>query len=244
MDSNTCFSEPRVLVIEDDPTARELLQALLEDAGYTVDCATSGPEGLSRILDGGMDLVLLDLMLPELDGLEVCRRARAETASAVPIVMVTALSTPEERHRGFSAGADDYVSKPYSAEDLLDRVHVWVHHYRRVQAMQDRLRAEQQALREAERRALESRLEGVILTARELAHLLNNELAPAVGILELLQYRGDLPPDMQEMSEVAARQLEKAVDHVRQLQRVVRVETKETPFGPALDLERSAQARP
>src|SRR5262249_58801804 len=101
-----------------------------------------------------------------------------------------------------------------------------------VQAMQDRLRAEQQALREAERRALESRLEGVILTARELAHLLNNELAPAVGILELLQYRADLSPDLLEMSQRAARQLVKAADHLRQLQPGVRLGTKDTPFGP------------
>src|SRR5207248_10575726 len=102
----------------------------------------------------------------------------------------------------------------------------------------ERRRAED-ALREA--REHEARLEGVTLAARELAHLLNNNLALAVGALELIQYRVALPDDLRGLVVDASATLDVAVSHIRQFQQVVRVETKETPGGPSLDLERSVE---
>src|SRR5712692_2043565 len=120
-------TRPVVLSIEDDPAVSALLQALLETAGYTAYAAEDGPTGLARIADGGVDVLLLDLMLPGMNGFEVCRRVRAGTATVyLPIVMLTALQSPEQRHAGFEAGADDYVTKPFNPDELLDRVQVWV----------------------------------------------------------------------------------------------------------------------
>src|SRR5205814_32813 len=95
----------------------------------------------------GVDLVLLDLMLPEIDGLELCRQVRARPADAVylPIVILTALAGEAERRTGFAAGADDYVTKPFDAADLLDRVAVWVRTRTRLQAAHARAQAEQAA---------------------------------------------------------------------------------------------------
>jgi DNA-binding response OmpR family regulator len=120
-------ARPVVLVVEDDPAVSELLQRLLEHEGYTVEIAVHGTAGLARIQAGGIDLVLLDVMLPDIDGREICRRVRAyQDGIYVPIIMVTALGFDSEQHAGFAVGADDYVAKPFKPQELLDRVRVWV----------------------------------------------------------------------------------------------------------------------
>jgi DNA-binding response OmpR family regulator len=116
-----------VLVVEDDRLTRELLQEQLERAGYRGEVAADGITGLARIDAGGIDLVLLDLDLPDLDGLEVCRQVRAHKREVyLPIIMVTGRASEAERNAGFAAGVDDYVTKPLSRADLLDRVQFWV----------------------------------------------------------------------------------------------------------------------
>jgi DNA-binding response OmpR family regulator len=123
-----------ILIVEDDPLIAEVLTSLLEAAGHRVEAAGDGASGLDRILAGGIDLVLLDLMLPEIDGLELCRRVRArESADYVPIIMLTALASDAQRHAGFAAGADDYLTKPCTLEELLDRVRVWLRSRQRQQ---------------------------------------------------------------------------------------------------------------
>lgn len=98
------------------------------------------------------------------------------------------------------------------------------------------------AIRAAEQESVaRGRLEGIALAARELAHLLNNDLSLAVGLVDLIKFRSDVPPDLLDLLGDAAQGLESAVRHVQQLQQVARIETKDTPAGPALDLERSAQ---
>src|SRR5215208_8369806 len=119
-------ARPMVLVVEDDESIAELLHMLLDGVGYATERAVDGTAGLARIEAGGVDLVLLDLMLPGLDGLEVCRRVRAQSGDAfLPIIMMTALVTEQQRLDGFAAGADDYVPKPFSTDELLARVQVW-----------------------------------------------------------------------------------------------------------------------
>ncbi len=234
---------PVVLVVEDDETLRELIADLLVGAGYTPRGAADGAEALAAIEAGGVDLVLLDRNIPEVDGVEVCRRVRAAGGEDyLPIIMLTALTTRPDRHEGFAAGADDYVGKPFDMAELLDRVQVWVSARRRLAALHGQLLREQQALRDLERSQSDARLEGVRLAARELAHLLNNELAIAVTSLDLLLHRGDLGADVREQVAEVATYLDAAVRYVAQFQQVVRVETKSTPVGPALDLNRSTQA--
>lgn len=110
----------RILVIEDDPAILKVLQRGLSYEGYTVDIATDGYAGLTRASEHRPDLVILDWMLPGLDGLEVCRRLRA--GGRLPILMLTAKDAIQDRVQGLDAGADDYLVKPFSLEELLARI--------------------------------------------------------------------------------------------------------------------------
>ncbi|MBF6590643.1 MAG: response regulator transcription factor [Ktedonobacterales bacterium] len=110
----------RVLIVDDEPSIREVLTHYLTRVGYEVVQAADGPEALRLATARPPDLVVLDLMLPGLDGLEVCRRLRAW--SAVPIVMLTARGEQEDILRGFGLGADDYVTKPFSPREVVVRV--------------------------------------------------------------------------------------------------------------------------
>jgi DNA-binding response OmpR family regulator len=111
----------RILVVDDDPTVSDVLRRYLERAGYAVEHAADGPAALASFADTRPDLVLLDLMLPGIDGLEVCRRLRAD-AAAVPVIMLTALGDEADRITGLRLGADDYVTKPFSPRELVLRV--------------------------------------------------------------------------------------------------------------------------
>jgi DNA-binding response OmpR family regulator len=110
----------RVLVVDDDPTVSDVVRRYLERAGFVVDKAGDGPTALALAAAHAPDLVVLDLMLPGMSGLEVCRRLRR--ASDVPIVMLTALGEEADRVVGFETGADDYVTKPFSPRELALRV--------------------------------------------------------------------------------------------------------------------------
>jgi phosphate regulon transcriptional regulator PhoB len=113
----------RVLVVEDEADIRDLLAFHLERDGYQVTRATTGPEALRQLRAAPPDLVILDLMLPELDGLEVCRRLRADPATAtLPVIMLTAKGDEVDRVVGLELGADDYVVKPFSPKEMLARV--------------------------------------------------------------------------------------------------------------------------
>ena len=111
----------RILVVEDEASLREGLTDLLEGDGHTVIAAADGAVGVERGLAEPFDLVLLDLMLPRLDGLEVCRRLRG-ARPGMPILMLTARGSEDDKVRGLVEGADDYVTKPFSARELLARV--------------------------------------------------------------------------------------------------------------------------
>jgi DNA-binding response OmpR family regulator len=110
----------RVLVVDDDPTVSEVVARYLERDGYTVETVADGRTALDRALAEPPDLVVLDLMLPGIDGLEVCRRLRA--LAPVPIVILTARGQENDRIVGLDLGADDYVAKPFSTKELVARV--------------------------------------------------------------------------------------------------------------------------
>jgi two-component system response regulator MprA len=110
----------RILIIEDDQAILKLLQRGLAYEGYTVDTATDGRTGLITARDHTPDLVILDWMLPGMDGLDVCHRLR--TGGSIPILMLTAKDTVQDRVQGLDAGADDYMVKPFNLDELLARV--------------------------------------------------------------------------------------------------------------------------
>ena len=117
---DTSVTTARVLIIEDDPTVGEVVARYLKREGYGVEVVPDGAVGLQRALADAPDLVVLDLMLPSLGGLEVCRRLRA--AAPVPIIMLTARGAEADRIAGLEMGADDYVAKPFSPRELTARV--------------------------------------------------------------------------------------------------------------------------
>ena len=122
------ISEARILVADDESAQRRLLRAYLSKAGYTVVEADNGLDALALLRGGGIDVALVDVMMPELDGFEVVRRIRSE--SAVPIILLTARGEETSRVAGLELGADDYVVKPFSAPEVVARVRT---HLRRLQ---------------------------------------------------------------------------------------------------------------
>jgi len=113
-------NQPTILVIDDEASIRNVAKAYLEHAGYRVLCATTGPEGLQMALDHQPDLIVLDLMLPGMDGMEITARLRER--SDVYILMLTARSDEMDRVAGLRVGADDYLTKPFSPRELVARV--------------------------------------------------------------------------------------------------------------------------
>ncbi len=112
--------QKRVLVVEDDRKTAELVKLYLERAGYTVAVAHDGGTALEKMRQEEFDLVVLDIMLPGMDGLSVCRQVRLD--SDVPVIMLTARVAESDRLQGFDSGADDYVVKPFSPRELVARV--------------------------------------------------------------------------------------------------------------------------
>jgi DNA-binding response OmpR family regulator len=111
----------RILVVEDEPSLREGISDLLRGDGHTITAVGDGVAGVETGTNELFDLVVLDLMLPRLDGIEVCRRLRA-ARPGLPILMLTARGSEDDKVRGLGEGADDYVTKPFSARELMARV--------------------------------------------------------------------------------------------------------------------------
>lgn len=114
------MAAPHILVVDDEPRYQHLLRVNLETAGYLVSTASNGEEALEFISSRQPDLVILDVMMPHLDGFSTCERIRQ--FSSVPIIMLTAKGEEQDRVKGLNVGADDYVVKPFSATELIARV--------------------------------------------------------------------------------------------------------------------------
>src|SRR5512142_986950 len=112
----------RILVVDDQRTNAEVVAGLLRNLGYEVDVATEGAEALERVARLPIDLVISDIMMPGMDGYELCRRLRAAPATALlPIVLITSLDPQSERVKGIEAGADDFLSRPVNWAELFAR---------------------------------------------------------------------------------------------------------------------------
>lgn len=174
-----------ILVVDDQPANIDVLQMRLESQGYVVETAENGHAALEKIARLQPDLVLLDVMMPGIDGLEVCRRVRADTSLPfMPIVMVTAKADRRDIVAGLDAGADDYLTKPVDQTELMARVRSML----RIKALQDQVRTQAESLA-----ALNSSLEAKVATqVAEIGRMgaLRRFLAPQVA--DLLLAGGDL----------------------------------------------------
>ena len=110
-----------VLVVEDERRLAQLVRRVLEEEGHTVDVAHDGEEGLQMALEGTHDVIVLDIMLPEINGLDVCKSLRANRVDT-PVLLLTALDGVDDRVRGLDAGADDYLPKPFAFQELMARL--------------------------------------------------------------------------------------------------------------------------
>lgn len=124
------YSMKSILIIEDERSIAELQRDYLESNGFRADIEGKGDVGLNRALEGGYDLIVLDLMLPNTDGFEICRRIRQ--SSNIPILMVSAKKEDIDKIRGLGLGADDYMTKPFSPSELVARVKAHLARYDRL----------------------------------------------------------------------------------------------------------------
>jgi DNA-binding response OmpR family regulator len=239
---------PVVLVVEDEPQLQRVLQRLLEAEGYAVELAADGATGLACIEAGHIDLVLLDVVLPDIDGFELCRRVRAQEGEVhLPIIMLTGLASEAQRHAGFVAGADDYVAKPFKRADLLDRMQVWLWIRQRLKGAQARQRGDRGRLRGLEEQAVRARLaqdEAVLVMARTASDQLLQPLTALLGWLDLwrdMNFSGESPEYWYGKFQTAAESLAARVDA---LTRVMRYETKEVAGQIQLDVARAQSAPP
>jgi two-component system phosphate regulon response regulator PhoB len=123
LDGVSGLSKPLVLVVEDEAALATMLRYNLEKQGYRVEEAADGQEALTRIAETQPDLVLLDWMLPQMSGLEVCRQIRRRSSTRdLPVIMVTARTEDQDAVRGLNTGADDYISKPFAMDTLMARI--------------------------------------------------------------------------------------------------------------------------
>lgn len=120
---------PTVLVIEDNHDIAQMVCDSLEESGYVVDYAADGVSGLHLAVSGSFDAIILDLMLPGMDGLEVCRKLRREAGRDTPVLMLTARDTLEDKIAGLDAGADDYLVKPFDVRELDARLRAMIRRF-------------------------------------------------------------------------------------------------------------------
>jgi two-component system alkaline phosphatase synthesis response regulator PhoP len=126
----------KVLIIEDEQSILKLLSYNLEQEGYTVEGTMDGQEGLTLALENNYDMILLDLMLPNTDGMEICRKLRQEKVE-VPIIMLTAKDTEIDKILGLEIGADDYITKPFSPREVIARMKAIFRRYRQIPTTAD-----------------------------------------------------------------------------------------------------------
>jgi len=241
----------QVLITEDDAVSRLALQRAVDRFGHVSRVVGNGTEAWTCYQDGSFDVVLTDWTIPGVDGLELCRRIRQHPGESYTYVMLLSVLT-DRGHvlTGMQAGADDFLAKPVDPEDLRARLASAARVTRLHRQLADqnarleRILQKQQslALRLAESAEARGRLEGVTLAAREIVHLLTNDLTLAVGAVDLAAHRTDLAPDVAQLLADIESGLGAAECHLRELQKIVRVETKNTPVGLSLDLARSTRS--
>jgi DNA-binding response OmpR family regulator len=204
----------RILIVEDERSLREGLVALLTKRGFAVDAVEDGLSGAQRGVESDVDLVLLDLALPKLDGVEVCRRLRM-VRPALPILILTARGSEDARVKGLNAGADDYLTKPFGTQELLARIEALRRRASIAPADAERVEIDGCLL---DLGRCEARRDGsaVALTPREVGILrwLHRHRARAVSRAELLQTVWGTPSEATE--ELETRTVDMTIANLRQ----------------------------
>src|SRR6516162_8865544 len=160
---------PRILIIEDETPMRTALKDVVEAEGYRAFTAADGESGLKRAMEEKPDLILLDIMMPRMDGYEVCAELR-RLANPVPILMLTAKGQVEDRVTGLDAGADDYLVKPFSTEELLARVRALLRRFQKQGSAPLKLKLGDVEIDLARQTAVRGK-KAIHLTAKEFAML-------------------------------------------------------------------------
>src|SRR5277367_4964749 len=201
-----------ILVVDDQPINVQLLKRKLERAGLGVITANNGLEALEQVKEHKPDLILLDLMMPDMDGIEVCQRLqeRSDTRS-IPVIFVTARTTKESKLEGLAVGAVDYITKPIDLDETVARVQT-----------QLRFAAVNRENLELQRRLEESRRAATIgAVAQGIAHNLNNLLGVVIGYLDLIKSAYDKPQVVKKNSQNLDDAIQRIVGIVRQLSTLV-----------------------
>ncbi|MGJ5675742.1 MAG: hybrid sensor histidine kinase/response regulator [Nostochopsis sp.] len=189
--------QPSVLVIDDQPDNFDVVETLLDGENYQLYYAPSGQQALDRLDSFQPDVILLDVMMPDLDGMEVCRRIKADPQwQAVPIIMVTALTAKEDLARCLAAGADDFISKPVNGVELRARLHSMLRIKQQYDRLQDLLKLREDMV-------------------NMIVHDLRNPLASIVLSTEILRLPGLSPENQQQKVEqivMAGQQLQSLIN--------------------------------
>ena len=228
----------RLLIVDDDKQIRELLVFDIAQSGYIVDCASDGQEGLKKALENNYDLILLDVMMPKMNGYEVCQNIRIAKPD-VPILMLTAKGTIEDKTQGFDCGADDYLIKPFEIQEVLLRIRALL---RRGESNQKQNTKE--VLRAGDIEILPDSLEAVIVdkkvkltpTEFEILYCLMQHINSPVTLATLLDevwgYGSDEDVRMVRVHVGGLRQkIEINTREPKYLHTIVNVGYKLTPFG-------------
>ena len=235
------MSEKRILIVDDDDEIRELLEFDVRESGYFVDTAKDGMEGLNKALNNTYDLILLDVMMPKMNGFDVCKNIR-QAKLAIPILMLTAKGTIDDKTEGFDCGADDYLVKPFDIQEVLLRIRVLL---RRNQVVdEDKSALSGEVLNVGDIEIFPETLEAVIVNKKvklaptefeilySLMQHFNNPVTLATLLDEVWGYDSNEDVRMLRVHVGGLRnKIEPDTKHPKYLHTVTNVGYKLTPFG-------------
>lgn len=203
---------PKILVVDDQPINVQLLKRKLEREGMAVVAAYSGQEALDLVKQEKPELILLDVMMPEMDGIEVCQRLQAsEETRSIPVIFVTARTSKEGKLEGLNVGAVDYITKPIDLDETLARVQT-----------QLRFVAINREIIDLQRRLTEARRAATIgAVTQGIAHNLNNLLGVVIGYLDLIKTYHDKPELVKKNVQSVQEAVQRIVSIIRQLSSLV-----------------------
>ena len=206
------MTAPKILVVDDQPINVQLLKRKLEREGIKVTTATNGLEALSSVRWDRPDLILLDVMMPDMDGIEVCQRLQADEATkSIPVIFITARTTKEGKIEGLGVGAVDYITKPIDLDETMARVQI-----------QLRFVSINRELVDLQRRLSEARRAATIgAVTQGIAHNLNNLLGVVIGYLDLVKAYYDKPELVKKNATSVEEAVLRIVSIIKQLSTLV-----------------------
>jgi CheY-like chemotaxis protein len=215
----------KILVVDDQPVNVQLLKKKLERESMAVTTAESGQEALDLVRRDPPDLILLDIMMPDMDGFEVCQRLQADPATrAIPVIFVTARGTKESKLEGLATGAVDYITKPVDLDEMLARVQT-----------QLRVLAINREKLDLEQRLAESRHAATIGSVSQgIAHNLNNLLAVVLGYIDLIRLQSAKPELVKSNAANVENAIKRIADVIKQLN-LLAIETRPPTIEVPLD---------